>query len=59
MATYPGYEVWNARRPVRRKVTPQQMDEIKQRRWDGEDPKALALEFGISANYIRTMAPLR
>lgn len=37
----------------RSKVTPRQRDEIIRRRREGEDPMALALEFGISAAYIR------
>ena len=38
------------------KVTSAQKDEIKRRRYGGEDPRDLALEFGISAGYIRSLA---
>lgn len=36
------------------KLTPQQRDEIRRRIGEGEDLKALALEFGVSANTIRS-----
>lgn len=37
----------------RRKLTPQQWDEIRERYNDGEEVQALAREFGVSANGIR------
>lgn len=39
----------------RRKITPRQRDDIKQRRDEGEDPKDLALEFSITASYVRQL----
>ncbi len=39
------------------KITPEQKAEVIRRRYEGEDPRDLALEFGISANYIRNLAP--
>ena len=42
-----------------RKVTAVQMEEIKQRRLDGETAMELALEFGITAGYIRQFAPTK
>lgn len=39
------------------KITPEQKREVVRRRYEGEDPKDLALEFGISAGYIRNLAP--
>jgi hypothetical protein len=42
----------------RGKLTPAQRWEIQQRRWKGEDPKDLSLEFGVTASYIRNLAPL-
>lgn len=39
------------------KVSSEQKTEIIRRRYEGEDPKDLALEFGISAGYIRNLAP--
>lgn len=42
----------------KRKITAEQRIDIQRRRYEGEDPKDLALEFGISANYIAgTLAP--
>lgn len=38
------------------KVTSAQKEGIKRRRYAGEDPMDLALEFGISAGYIRSLA---
>lgn len=42
-------------RRIRAKITPAQRDEIVARKADGEDPRELALEFGVSAAYIREM----
>ncbi|HEY6019699.1 MAG TPA: hypothetical protein VIY48_07305 [Candidatus Paceibacterota bacterium] len=41
--------------PHRRKLTPQQRWDVTQRRNEGEDPKDLALEFGITASYVRQL----
>lgn len=47
-----------ARGMSKRKITAQQRLDIQRRRYEGEDPKDLALEFGISAVYIAgTLAP--
>lgn len=35
------------------KLTPTQRDEIRQRLRDGETAKVLALEYGVSADYVR------
>lgn len=41
------------------KLTPTQRQEIRDRRVEGgECPKALALEYGVSASYVRQLAPL-
>jgi len=40
----------------KQKITVEQKEDIKRRRYDGEDPRDLALEFGISAGYIRNLA---
>lgn len=42
-----------------RKITPDQRAEVIRRRYEGEDPRNLALEFGITAGYIRNLAPTR
>ena len=42
----------------RGKLTPTQRWDIMQRRWAGEDPKDLSLEFGVTASYVRALAPL-
>lgn len=39
----------------RSKLTPQQRWDVAQRRDEGEDPKDLALEFGITAAYVRQL----
>lgn len=39
----------------RSKLTPAQRDEIRRRKDDGESVMALALEFGMSAKYLRTL----
>lgn len=39
------------------KITPEQKQEVIRRRYEGEDPRDLALEFGISAAYIRNLTP--
>jgi DNA-directed RNA polymerase specialized sigma24 family protein len=39
------------------KITAEQKAEVIRRRYEGEDPKDLALEFGITAGYIRNLAP--
>lgn len=42
----------------KQKITPEQKAEVIRRRYEGEDPKDLALEFGITAGYIAgTLAP--
>jgi hypothetical protein len=40
----------------KQKITSVQKEEIKRRRYGGEDPMDLALEFGISAGYVRGLA---
>lgn len=47
--------VSNAYPRRRRKVTPVQIDEIRRRKSEGEKPTDLALEFGITAGYIREL----
>lgn len=42
-----------ARNRRRSKVTPAQRDEIVRRLKDGESPKTLALEYGLSAAHLR------
>lgn len=42
---------------MNRKITSVQRDEVIRRRYEGESPKDLALEFGITANYIMNLAP--
>lgn len=44
-------QMFNARRHLV-KVTNDQWVDMKQRYQDGESAKALALEFGITANYV-------
>lgn len=39
----------------RRKLTPAQLDEIVVRKADGEKPMDLALEYGVTAVYIRAL----
>ena len=39
------------------KITPEQKTEVIRRRYEGEDPRDLALEFGIRAAYIRNLTP--
>lgn len=39
------------------KITPEQKADVIRRRYEGEDPMDLALEFGISAAYIRSLTP--
>lgn len=59
--THNPYRKWypNGLSVRRRKVTPQQVTEIRYRRFDGESVKDLALEYGITASYIRaSMSPL-
>jgi hypothetical protein len=48
----------NAFRASRRrsKVTPRQREEVVRRCREGEDSRALALEFGLSATYIRSLS---
>lgn len=38
------------------KVTGAQKEDIRRRRYAGEDPMDLALEFGITASYVRSLA---
>lgn len=38
----------------RPKLTPDQRDQIKQRLADGENPRVLATEYGVSAAHVRT-----
>lgn len=40
----------------RSKVTPRQREEVVRRCREGEDARALALEFGLSAAYIRNLS---
>jgi hypothetical protein len=44
------------RRKARAKVSTEQKIDIGRRRKEGESVKALALEFELSASYIRTIA---
>jgi len=44
---------WASFKPFPRKVTSAQRWEIHERMGAGEDPQALAREFGISASYVR------
>jgi DNA invertase Pin-like site-specific DNA recombinase len=37
----------------RAKLTPQERDEVRQRRDSGEDPKELAKEYGISRQTVK------
>jgi DNA-directed RNA polymerase specialized sigma24 family protein len=37
------------------KLTPKQRYEVATRYRDGEDPKELALEYGISAGWVRSL----
>lgn len=60
MATYPGYRHWNRmeseRRPVHKeKLTSQQRQSVIDRARSGESPQTLALEFGITAAYVRLL----
>lgn len=41
--------------PYKQKITPQQRCDAVRRRDEGEDPKDLALEYGITARYIRQL----
>lgn len=53
-------DIFNKRarlKSAKQKVTSEQKTEIIRRRYEGEDPRDLALEFGISAGYIRSLAP--
>ncbi|MFI8535424.1 Hin recombinase [Streptomyces aquilus] len=38
-----------------RKLTAEQMGAIRRRLTDGETPKALALEYGVTATHIRSL----
>lgn len=39
----------------KQKLSGAQRDALRARREAGEDPRALALEFGVSASYVRHM----
>jgi DNA invertase Pin-like site-specific DNA recombinase len=39
----------------RAKLTPEQRSEIKRRKDEGESPKALALEFKVTASHVRNL----
>jgi len=41
-----------------RKVSGKQRDDLRMRYGDGEDPMNLAVEFGLTAAYIRAMGPM-
>lgn len=47
-------ESWRRRN---QKITNEQRQEVIRRRYEGESPKDLAVEFGISANYVMCLAP--
>jgi DNA invertase Pin-like site-specific DNA recombinase len=41
----------------RRKLSPQQIDDIRRRRGEGESARTLALEYGVTTSLIRRYAP--
>jgi len=57
--THEMFAVARRSKEYRRKITVDQRAEVIRRRYEGEDPKDLALEFGISAAYVRNLAPTR
>lgn len=52
-----GQERMKPRERTARKLTPAQIDEIRQRLRDGANAKDLALEYGVTASTIREYRP--
>lgn len=57
MSVYEGYRRFNRLSPPdrRAKLTPQQRVDIVLRKMEGVDPKELALEYKVTASYIRAL----
>lgn len=55
LSAHMGHARYSITKNRRSKLTSQQRWEVTQRRDEGEDPKDLALEFGITASYVRQL----